>query len=186
VDLTGFLDAYDARDGAQLAKRPIAFGGGGPLSLSWGGVSVARNTIYAAVGIRGLDEGLVVAFRPGNLSDARDDAQQTLGELQGGEGPDAPAGPGVLAGPDARDLGYATPVVTAQAGGKLSFTNADIAQHDVTAVQNGPDGRPVFQSRLIGFGQTAPIEGLDRIQAGKSYEFYCSIHPGMRGTLIAR
>ena len=52
VDLTGFLDAFDARTGALLAKRPLALGGtSSPASLSWGGVSVARNTIYAAVGI---------------------------------------------------------------------------------------------------------------------------------------
>ena len=43
-----------------LAKRPLLLGGGSsPASLSWGGVSVARNTVYAAVGdARGLSDGL--------------------------------------------------------------------------------------------------------------------------------
>ena len=73
-----------------------------------------------------------------------------------------------------------------QVGGPLSFVNLDVAQHDVTADEEGPDGKPLFQSRLVGLGETAPIEGLDRLQAGKTYGFYCSIHPGMQGNLIVR
>jgi polyvinyl alcohol dehydrogenase (cytochrome) len=69
ADLKGFLDAYDARSGLPLLHRPIALGAGtGPNPvLSWGGVSVARGTVYAAVGITGLATGFVVAFRPGAL-----------------------------------------------------------------------------------------------------------------------
>lgn len=65
VDLKGFLDAYEARTGAPLLHFPMAFGAqsSDPM-LSWGGVSIARNTVYAAVGITGLDNGYVVAFRP--------------------------------------------------------------------------------------------------------------------------
>ena len=40
--------------------------------------------------------------------------------------------------------------------------------------------------RLIGFGQTAAVEGTDRLAAGETYDFLCSIHPGMRGQLIVR
>jgi plastocyanin len=39
---------------------------------------------------------------------------------------------------------------------------------------------------LIGLGQTAPVEGTDRLTAGKTYAFFCSIHPGMRGQLAVR
>jgi hypothetical protein len=52
VDLKGFLDAYDGRLGTPLLHRPIAAGSGtgnNPVA-SWGGVSIARNTVYAAVG----------------------------------------------------------------------------------------------------------------------------------------
>src|SRR5205823_14727092 len=62
VDLHGTLDAYDARTGLALAKRPLVPDG---LAPSWGGVSVARDTVYAAVGIAGLREGFIVALRPG-------------------------------------------------------------------------------------------------------------------------
>ena len=191
VDLTGFLDAYDARTGALLGKRPLAVGGSSsPASLSWGGVSVARNTVYAAVGITGLEEGFVVAFRRGTLGDARDDVEQTLTDLGGGGGGDpgpAPAaGTAIVAGPGAASTTYATPVMVTQVGGPVSFTNADLPQHDVVSDELAPDGQPLFRSRLSGIGEVVPVEGLDRVQSGQQYGFYCSIHPGMRGTLFVR
>ncbi len=191
VDLTGFLDAYDARTGALLAKRPLALGGSSSAaSLSWGGVSIARHTIYAAVGIKGLSEGFVVAFQPGGADSVADDVAKTAGDLLGGGGGGggggSPGGAAVVAGPGAASTTYATPVMVTQVGGPLSFVNLDVAQHDVTADEEGPDGKPLFQSRLVGLGETAPIEGLDRLQAGKTYGFYCSIHPGMQGNLIVR
>ncbi|HYU60088.1 MAG TPA: hypothetical protein VEK39_04960, partial [Solirubrobacterales bacterium] len=59
----GTLDAYDAATGAQLAKHPLVLGTEDPVSISFAGVSVARNTMYAAVGTVGLVNGYVVAFR---------------------------------------------------------------------------------------------------------------------------
>jgi hypothetical protein len=189
VDLTGFLDAFDARTGVPLAKRPLLLGGTGtPLSLSWGGVSVARNTIYAAVGITGLDEGFVVAFRRGGVGDAVGDVEKTVADVLGGGGPSGPlpAGPGIVAGPGAASSSYATPVMVTSVGGPLSFTNLDLPQHDVVSVDKGAGGAPIFRTPLIGLGQTVPVEGLDAVQAGRTYEFFCSIHPGMRGNLIVR
>jgi polyvinyl alcohol dehydrogenase (cytochrome) len=185
VDLTGFLDAYDARTGALLGKRPLMLGGtNSPTSLSWGGVSVARNTVYAAVGTTSLAEGHIVAFQRGGTTDAVGDAQETVAELLGGGGggddPPAPAGASVVAGPGAASMGYATPAMITQVGGPLNFTNLDIVQHDVVS----DDG--LFRSDLIGLGQTTPIEGLENVQAGRTYGFFCSIHPGMRGQLIVR
>src|SRR5206468_6931459 len=37
VDFSGFLDAFDARSGALLVKRPLALGGQNPQALSWAG-----------------------------------------------------------------------------------------------------------------------------------------------------
>jgi plastocyanin len=188
VDLAGFLDAFDARTGAPLARRPLALGGtNDPLSPSWGGVSVARNTVYAAVGITGLEDGYVVAYRPGSPSDVPADAEETArGLLGGGGGGDVPAGATIVAGPGAASSTYATPVMVTQVGGPLSFTNLDLPQHDVTADEAGPDGRPLFHTPLIGIGQTVPVEGLDQVQSGRTYGFYCTLHPGMRGSLIVR
>ncbi len=78
VDLKGFLGAYDAGSGAVLLQRPLGLGAGtspAEPTLSWGGVSVARGTVYASVGV-GLSSvgawppwpempnGFVIAFRP--------------------------------------------------------------------------------------------------------------------------
>jgi outer membrane protein assembly factor BamB len=188
VDFTGFLDAFDARNGALLAKRPLMLGGSGAQSLSWAGVSIARNTIYAAIGVVGLSEGYVVALRPGGATDLVEDVGHTNpgGGGGGGGGPKTSGGGAILAGPAAASTGYATPVVTTRVGGPLSFLNLDIVQHDVTASDIGPDGKPLFHTKLIGFGETAPVEGLDRVQSGRTYEFYCTIHPGMRGSLAVR
>lgn len=73
LDTNGFLDAYEAATGAPLLHRPIRLGSdmGADALVTFGGVSIARNTAYAAVGMQhtGLDftgslNGYVVAFRP--------------------------------------------------------------------------------------------------------------------------
>ena len=191
VDLTGFLDAFDARTGALLARKPMALGGtSSPASLAWGGVSVARNTIYAAAGISSLEEGFVVAFRRGNIGDAQGDVREDR-DRRGRRRRRAPApvpapGTAIVAGPGAASTTYATPVMVTQVGGPVSFTNADLPQHDVVSDALAPDGQPLFRSRLSGIGEVVPVEGLDRVQSGQQYGFFCSIHPGMRGTLFVR
>ena len=120
-------------------------------------MSIARHTIYASVGIRGLSEGFVTAFQIGGTGDVTDDVATTVGHLVGGG--DTPTGSAILAGPGAASTTYATPVMVTQKDGSLSFANLDVAQHDVTAVGKGADGKPLFQTPLIGFGQTAPVDG---------------------------
>lgn len=77
-------------------------------------------------------------------------------------------------------------MVTTRVGGPVSFTNLDLVLHDVTAEDVRRNGRSLFATPLIGFGETAPVKGLDRVEAGRTYGFYCSIHPSMRGRLIVR
>jgi hypothetical protein len=48
------------------------------------------------------------------------------------------------------------------------------------------EARRCFHSRLGGLGAVVPVEGLDRTTPGKSYGFFCSLHPGRRGTLVLR
>lgn len=185
VDFNGFLDAFDAQNGAQLVKRPLAMGGGGTESISWGGVSVARHTVYTSIGVLGLGNGFIEAFRPGTASDLLTDAASTgAGGGSGGGGGGSPQGASVVAGPGAQTAGYATPAVVTFTGGQLSFSNLDIVQHDVTADAKGPDGKPLFQSKLIGLGETASVDGVDKLKPGQNYTFHCSLHPGMHGTLI--
>jgi outer membrane protein assembly factor BamB/plastocyanin len=186
VDLNGYLDAYDTRSGALLVRRPLALGGSGPASLSWGGVAIARNTIYAGVGLGSLPEGFIVALKPGSINDLPEDIQKTLGGGGGGGGGNVPLGSAIVTTPGATSTGYATPVMATQVGGPLSYVNLDAVQHDVTSDQKGLDGRPLFFSKLSGLGEVSPVQGLDKVQSGQSYGFYCSIHPGMRGTLVVR
>jgi hypothetical protein len=74
VDLKGFVDVYDAPLGAPLLHRPLQLGSD-PATLtnpplSWGGVTVARNTAYVSVGVGltsaglpSMRDGFVVAMR---------------------------------------------------------------------------------------------------------------------------
>ena len=186
VDFSGYLDAFDARTGVLLAKRPLALGGSSPVTPSWAGVSVARNTIYAAVGVLGLADGFVVAYRPGGVDDVAKDVTETGTGGAGGGAPETPAGPSILAGPGAASTGYATPAMATRVGGPLSFMNLDVVQHDVVSVDKGPTGLPLFSTPLIGLGETAEVQGLENTQSGKSYEFFCTLHPGMRGELAVQ
>ena len=77
-------------------------------------------------------------------------------------------------------------MATVSKGGSLNFVNLDPPQHDVTAEETGPDGRPLFSSKLVGIGEVTQVEGMDRVESGRQYGFFCSIHPGMRGRLIVR
>ncbi len=190
VDFGGNLDAFDAQNGALLTKRPLALGGGGAESMSWGGVSVARNTVYAAVGVLGLANGFVIAYRPGAATDLVNDAGRTANELNqggggGGSGQPSTTGPSIVSGPGAASTGYATPVVVSHSGQKVTYVNLDNVQHDVNSTQKGKNGLPLFHSKLIGLGESAPVQGAEKVPAG-TYEFYCSVHPGMRGQLVVQ
>ena len=125
--------------------------------------------------------------------------------------PATAAGTAIVAHPGAISTGYTTPVMVVQAGGELTFVNGDIAQHDVVADEYGPDtsdwcgpldpdrpedpntnprmfqlGRcPLFWSPLVPLGATTPVYGMENLAAGQSYEFFCSIHANMRGTIVA-
>jgi plastocyanin len=85
----------------------------------------------------------------------------------------------IYAGPPSQ---FFTSAVTIDQGEKVAFTNLDAISHDVTASSKGADGKPVFSTPLQGPGGTADVAGTEYLTTG-SYEFGCSIHPNMRGTL---
>lgn len=107
----------------------------------------------------------------------------------------AAAGPGASAG------GFATRVVVSPVGGSVTFVNGDVADHTLTASEaylpkkvakktahcKGYSKKtcPLFTTGSVGSGNSAEVEGLDRIVAGQQYAFKCEIHSGMTGTLIA-
>jgi plastocyanin len=57
------------------------------------------------------------------------------------------------------------------------------APHNVTSTAKGPDGGPLFRSRTIAAGDTAPVAGAQYLEGG-AYPFFCTLHgPSMSGTL---
>jgi plastocyanin len=94
-------------------------------------------------------------------------------------------------------LGASEPITTSTACcfGKASFTidqgtvatfqNLDpgASPHNVTAVDSGANGKPLFSSATINIGQT-PVQGTDSLAPG-TYRFFCTVHPTqMSGELV--
>lgn len=105
------------------------------------------------------------------------------------------------AGPGAFAAGFATPVVVTSVGGPVTFHSADAAPHNFVATDTFLTKKqakkaewctsysvgkcPLFWSATIGAGEQTDVMGLDKVEAGQQYAFFCSLHPGtMRGTLI--
>jgi polyvinyl alcohol dehydrogenase (cytochrome) len=71
VDFKGNLVGMDSATGAQILNYPMLPNTAPDLPMTWGGVSVARNTIYATLGVGitsaglpSVPSGYVIAFRP--------------------------------------------------------------------------------------------------------------------------
>lgn len=90
----------------------------------------------------------------------------------------------VIAGPS--PYTYQNPDVTIDRGGALNFQNLDFsAPHDVTSLEAGAHNGSLFRSETIDAPETVPVEGADAAPPG-SYDFICSVHPFMTGTLTVR
>lgn len=91
---------------------------------------------------------------------------------------------------------YLVPAVLVDVAGELTLVNADLRAHDVVAIEYGPSdnpwcGRyragecPLFASRLVGVAGQSVVEGIGQLAPLSSYEFTCSIHGWMTGTITA-
>ena len=100
--------------------------------------------------------------------------------------PAGAAGSPIAAAPGSFAAGYATPVAAVQVGAEVLFVNRDFAPHDVVSVDKGPDGAPLFATAIVAPGGTTTLRGLEDLESGKTYEFFCTLHAGsMRGVMIA-
>lgn len=95
---------------------------------------------------------------------------------------------------------YGTPVVVTTSGGTITFANGDIQPHDFVAFEHylaKKDAKsfewcakfpktkcPIFWSEVAAAGQTATVQGLENVEGGQQYTFFCSVHPRMQGTLV--
>jgi plastocyanin len=77
---------------------------------------------------------------------------------------------------------YTAGEYTMDQGEKLVFHNGDTVGHDVTATQQGTDGKPLFSSPITDSGKSATVNGSQYLTSGH-YAFICSIHPNMKATL---
>jgi len=75
---------------------------------------------------------------------------------------------------------FVPPNLTLVAGDTLTHTNLDVLEHNVVSEDQGPDGSPLFESAIIGAGDSAPVEGVEQLEPGV-YPFTCVIHPAMSG-----
>jgi len=184
VNDLGLLQAFDASGGTPLLTHPFALDTGEPMEDmgNSSGLSVARNSVFVT-SRSGGSASTLFAFKPGGGA----------GDPPPGGGPEPPGGgdlpplEGIVAtGPGATYYGYLPPATVTEVGGPLNYTNGDIARHDVVARERGADGQPLFKSELAALGETVPVNGLENVESGKTYEFFCSVHPGMRGQLIVR
>jgi plastocyanin len=69
----------------------------------------------------------------------------------------------------------------------LRFQNNDNVTHNVTATETGPDGKALFRSGNLAGVDTPPgdavnVNGTQFLGIG-TYDFVCTIHPNMEGTL---
>ena len=92
---------------------------------------------------------------------------------------------------------YAPPVLPVSKAHPLTYANYDVNTlgHDVVSFATRADGSapwcadyapgtcPLIWSELIQQNETTPVLGLADAVVGQSYEYTCTIHPAMRGTL---
>jgi plastocyanin len=102
----------------------------------------------------------------------------------------------VVGGPGSWLSTYTTPVAVTAVGGPLRYIHLDAQIHDVVAYDafraadkpwcsEFPAGKcPLFWSDLLTLGETTLVQGLEDVEAGKAYAFFCTRHQGMRGTLV--
>ena len=112
----------------------------------------------------------------------------TQPESGGGEEPPAatlPVRSTVVAFPAGNFTGFTPQTVVIQ-GQPADFLNSDATSpHDVTSVKRGPDYKRLFQSASVPGGTVTPIVGVENLPVG-SYDFICSIHGTMKGTLTVQ
>jgi plastocyanin len=78
---------------------------------------------------------------------------------------------------------FATREVIVPQGSSATLHQLDrLANHDVLSEDRANGEYLFFTQRVLGFGQSAPILGVEKLQLGE-YAFTCSVHPEMYGKL---
>lgn len=123
-----------------------------------------------------------ITFHPHQMADTVIRASDGTAPPSDDEEPTVPVGSAVLAGPQSNTIGYFTPQVAMAPDTTLTFGNGDQMAHDVTSRARATDGKPLFRASVTATGGISTVAGADQLPPG-TYDFYCSLHPNMSGTL---
>lgn len=77
----------------------------------------------------------------------------------------------------ARSYGVDPVSITLGSSGQLKLRNNDPFFHNLTAVEIGPDRKPLFRSSNVRGLTTAAVRGEQYLESG-DYDFYCTFHAG--------
>lgn len=116
------------------------------------------------------------------------DLRAARGASGGGDQPPAelPVRSTVVALPAGNIAGFAPTTVPLIAGQPFDLVNLDpTSSHDVVSVKRDADYKRLFVSASVPAGGTARVEGAEKLEPG-SYDFVCSIHGAMTGTLTVQ
>ena len=166
VDFTGFLDAFDARTGRRCTSARWCSAAAAPLPLSWGGVSVARNTVYAAGRHPRPARRVRDRLRARGPPPTSSRTQETIGSATAAMAAVAVAATGGGGGEHRRRPRAPRPLRhagdDAASAARCRSSTSTPSSTTSSRSRKGADGRPLFRTPLIGLGQTAPVEGIDR------------------------
>lgn len=76
-----------------------------------------------------------------------------------------------------------TPVAVSVEGDSGTYANLDAGMHSVTSTDIKPNGRPLFDSGMVGAAEIVTVKGIEDLEAG-TYEYICAFHASMTGQLI--
>ncbi|MDQ1438912.1 MAG: Copper binding protein plastocyanin/azurin family [Acidimicrobiaceae bacterium] len=101
-----------------------------------------------------------------------------------------------VTGPGSQITNYTVPALVIHAGDTVTYTNVDVAPHDVVSTRIGPDRPwcasagftpgtcPLVWTPLQGLAGSSKIYGLESLKPGDQVPFHCTVHPGMQATLV--
>ncbi|UUZ95930.1 cupredoxin domain-containing protein [Paenibacillus sp. P25] len=84
---------------------------------------------------------------------------------------------------DISGFAFSEKELTVEAGAKITFTNKDKVMHNTVSDALGADGKPVFETKLLGQGES---ESIVLTQPGE-YTYYCQPHKAaMKAKIIVK
>ncbi len=81
---------------------------------------------------------------------------------------------------DIKNFAFSPNTITIKAGDKVTWTNQDSAPHTITSDSNSNSNSGTLNSQTLDASDTYTYTFNDK----RIYNYHCSIHSGMKGTII--